>query len=291
MFTNRKITGITIFVLIAVFALGMWNALAQDDATPPYDVAQMYGMNHQGMQGRGMEPGMMNDLPEYCLQGGFYGMGMMGGMIGQFGRMGMMMDFDSESMGRFGPGNGMMGAWTPPTELTPANETLTLDEAIAIAEAYVAEWESETPLKLGEVMQFDNHFYANAMELESDLEAFEFLVDPQTGTVYGEPGPNMMWNLQYGMSMGRGMGMYLPTTDNIDLNIDSDEAVSRAQEFLNQTFENAIVADDDITTFYGYYTLHILENDEIIGMLSVNGYTGQVWLHHWHGRCRCQVPK
>lgn len=283
MFTNRKITGITIFVLIAVFALGMWNALAQDDATPPCDVGQMYGMNHQGMQGRGMGSGMMNDLPEDCLQGGFYGMGMMGGMMGQFGGMGMMIDFDSESMGRFGPGNGMMGAWTPPAELTPANETLTLDEAIAIAEAYVAEWESETPLKLGEVMQFDNHFYANAVESESGLGAFEFLINPQTGTVYGEPGPNMMWNLQYGMSMGQGMGMYPPTTNDIDLNIDSDEAVSRAQEFLNQTFESSVAAVDDITTFHGYYTLHILENDEIIGMLSVNGYTGQVWLHHWHG--------
>jgi len=33
----------------------------------------------------------------------------------------------------------------------------------------------------------------------------------------------------------------------------------------------------------GYYTLHILEDSETIGMLSVNAYTGQVFHHHWHG--------
>ena len=36
--------------------------------------------------------------------------------------------------------------------------------------------------------------------------------------------------------------------------------------------------------FPGYYTLHILRGDRIIGMLSVNGYTGTVWYHWWHGR-------
>jgi hypothetical protein len=35
--------------------------------------------------------------------------------------------------------------------------------------------------------------------------------------------------------------------------------------------------------FYGYYTLHIKDQGEVAGMLSVNGYTGQVWYHSWHG--------
>ena len=36
--------------------------------------------------------------------------------------------------------------------------------------------------------------------------------------------------------------------------------------------------------FYGYYTIHILRDGKIYGMLSVNGYTGQVWFHSWHGQ-------
>ncbi len=41
------------------------------------------------------------------------------------------------------------------------------------------------------------------------------------------------------------------------------------------------VAEPD--RFYGYYTLHTLRDGEIEGMLSVNGYTGEVWYHAWHG--------
>ena len=40
---------------------------------------------------------------------------------------------------------------------------------------------------------------------------------------------------------------------------------------------------DEVDPFYGYYTLHTLNDGEIEGMLSVNGTTGQVWYHSWHG--------
>ena len=34
-------------------------------------------------------------------------------------------------------------------------------------------------------------------------------------------------------------------------------------------------------TFYGYYTFEVLQGENIVGMLSVNGYTGQVWPYTW----------
>jgi len=40
---------------------------------------------------------------------------------------------------------------------------------------------------------------------------------------------------------------------------------------------------EEADRFYGYYTLHVLNDRQIYGMLSVNGYTGQVWYHSWHG--------
>ena len=35
--------------------------------------------------------------------------------------------------------------------------------------------------------------------------------------------------------------------------------------------------------FYGYYTLHTENDGEVTGVLSVNGYSGEVWYHSWHG--------
>jgi hypothetical protein len=40
---------------------------------------------------------------------------------------------------------------------------------------------------------------------------------------------------------------------------------------------------DEADAFYGYYTLHVLRDGKTIGMLSVNGFTGTVWYHTWHG--------
>lgn len=284
MFSTRKMTMVVISVLVAVFAFGAWNAFAQDDTTVPCDFTQMYGqMGDQGMQGRGMGPDMMgSNLPEDCLQNGLYGMGMMGGMMGQHNGMGMM-GFDPETMGRFGPGAGMMGGWMPSAELAPVGETLTLDEAVLIAEAYIAEWDTDVALELGEVMQFDNNFYAIALEIETGKGAFEFLIDPTTGNVFGEPGPNMMWNLQYGMSMGQGMGIFASIPTNTEMTVSIEQSLENAQAVLDDVLPGTIVDETEADTFYGYYTLHILQDNNIVGMLSVNGYTGQVWLHHWHG--------
>lgn len=40
---------------------------------------------------------------------------------------------------------------------------------------------------------------------------------------------------------------------------------------------------DDEMQFPGYYTMDFLKDGKTAGMLSVNGYTGQVWYHTWHG--------
>ena len=58
-------------------------------------------------------------------------------------------------------------------------------------------------LCVGEVLRFDNQYYA---ELTADGRgATEVLVDPATGTVMLEPGPAMIWNTRYGMMSAMGM--------------------------------------------------------------------------------------
>ncbi len=63
--------------------------------------------------------------------------------------------------------------------------------------------------------------------------------------------------------------------------IDSESGVMLAQDWLNRNFFGKRV--EEITVFYGYYTLDFSEKEQIFGMLSVDGYSGDVWYHSWHG--------
>jgi len=128
-------------------------------------------------------------------------------------------------------------------------------------------------------MEFEYNFYVDFSERETGIHAFEALIDPYTGDMYPEPGPNMMWNTRYGMMSGMMWGNRGATEE---MTVSEEQAIKLAQEFINGYLPGGEV--EDAERFYGYYTLHVLKDGEIYGMLSVNGYTGQVWYHSWHGR-------
>ena len=67
-----------------------------------------------------------------------------------------------------------------------------------------------------------------------------------------------------------------------ELSVNPEDALKVAQSYLDQ-FAPGVDVSDEITKFYGYYTIDIEENGEIVGMLSVNGFTRQVFPHTWHG--------
>jgi hypothetical protein len=87
-------------------------------------------------------------------------------------------------------------------------------------------------------------------------------------------GPNMMWNTKYGM-----MGYVAGTAATMTVTV--DQAKANAQQFLNANYPGTTVGDVD--TFYGYYHIDVFQAGNTFGMLSVNGYMGQVWYHTWHG--------
>ncbi len=202
-----------------------------------------------------------------------YGPGMMGGGRGWDG-----------SRGSRSAGPSMMGGYIPDSDLAPADgERLTLDEAVEVAEAYAAQYSDD--LEVAEVMEFDNHFYAEIVESETGVGAIEILIDPLTAAGYPEPGPNMMWNTKYGhMGGGRGPGMMggWRTAPSGEMTITPEEALDAAQDYLDAEGLDLTVGDE-AEAFYGYYTIHTMTDGEVVGMLSVNGYTGEVWLHTWHG--------
>ena len=282
---RRVLTWTTLVVVAAAIGLGLAMAITYGGRAQA--LGRMYiglpsasqGITSTvpyGQRGWGMGPGMMwrYVAPTQAYTGtygprGGWGMGPGMGMMGGWGRPG----FGPQGRGYggcgMGPGMRSGGGYGYPANATP----LTLDQAAQSVNQYLAKL-GNSDLKLAEVMQFDNGFYAEIKEKSTGLHAFEILIDPYTGAVYPEPGPNMMWNAKYGMMGGRNAPAEMPVT--------AAQARQNAQTYLDDALPGAKVADE-ADTFYGYYTIHVLKDGKVFGMLSVNGYTGQVWYHTWHG--------
>ncbi len=181
--------------------------------------------------------------------------------------------------GRMGPG--MMGQipYSVPTGTPP----LTVDQARQAVDTYLKSL-NNPDLTVGEVMIFDNGAYVLVKENSTGIGAMELLVDPVTQAVYPEPGPNMMWNLKYGMMRGRGMmgGYVAPNNVSPDMPVSPDQAVQAAQRYLD-AYQPGTQAEQQPDKFYGYYTLDFTKDGKVAGMLSVNGFSSQVFLHTWHG--------
>jgi hypothetical protein len=268
----------------------------------------MGGYGYNNGQPNGYGPGWMRGATQAYTETVPYGYGP-GWMHHGFGFRGMMGGFgpgwgspsDQEDPGFYGFG-GMMGRggmmWGGNSPFF-ATEPLSLAAATEAVNAYLAGLNDDN-LVLGEVMIFDNHAYAQVVEQDSGIGAMELLVDPATRTVYPEMGPNMMWNLKYGMMAGYGqagrfggpgmMGRFgyqpdagTPAEVPAEMPVGPEAAVEAAQTYLDSYFEGRFTADEHADPFYGYYTLHVNRDGQTIGMLSVNGYSGQVFLHTWHG--------
>jgi hypothetical protein len=71
-------------------------------------------------------------------------------------------------------------------------------------------------------------------------------------------------------------------TSSTRSSVTAAQAKENAQEYLDTYLNGAQVAED-ADAFYGYYTIDVLRDGKPFGMLSVNGTTGTVWYHAWHG--------
>ena len=292
-------SGLVLFLLAGF--LTIMPALAQG----PGGMMGGFGFNNQ--PGGGYGPGWMGYSQGYTgtapsgygpgwMHGGYGPGGMMGGygpggMHGGYGPGGMMEgygpgwgynqgDSDEESFGNDYdcPGIGRGGMMWSSNSPFFATQPLSLADATTAVNNFLTNMNDEN-LKLAEVMVFDNHAYAEIVEKDSGIGAMELLIDPATKAIYPEMGPNMMWNLKYGMMAG-----YRPADLPVEMPLSAAEAVKAAQDYLNNYISTGLQVEEQADPFYGYYTLHVSRNGETIGMLSVNGYSGQVFLHTWHGR-------
>ena len=187
----------------------------------------------------------------------------------------------------------------------PAHPTAV--HSMAAARTDAQHYANRLGLRVGEVLQFKQNFYAKLVDSKGN-GATEVLVDPSTGIVTLEYGPAMMWNTRYGMmsstgrsmmgsygaSMMRGsgyggmMGGYngstttAPGTSTTTTTVSIATAHTFAQRWLS-SHEPGVQVETGGDAFPGYYTLETLKRGRITGMISVNASSGAVWPHWWHG--------
>lgn len=177
-------------------------------------------------------------------------------------------------------------------------EVIALEALTEKVESYIANYDEK--LVVSDIFIFeDSEYYFSIVEEVSGRGAMELLVNQYTGRIFQEFGPNMMWNSKYSMHygntisgrgtmMGRRMmsGRYMTDFDDgnyLESNgIDSEEAYIYGEKYLVASSDNFKLSKE-FHEFYGYYTFHVEEDDKVVGMLSVNGSTGAVWYHQWHG--------
>ena len=266
----------TITAILVIIGAGI--AMARPNAESNFWNSMMGGLNNgiNGMMGTGngnggmMGSGMMGAGNG---NGGMMGSGMMGAGNGNGGMMGsgMMGTGNSGMMGSDMMGQG--GTCGDPGTAGVSNDAtpITIDQAKESVKNYL-EKTGKTDLEIAEIIEFDNHFYAGLKEKTTDKYAIELLVNRYTGPVFPEMGPNMMWNTKYGHMNWNTQGTATVT---------EEQAIEKAQKYLDTAQPGKEVKSAD--TFYGYYTLEVIKDGKVNGMLSVNANTGAVWYHTWHG--------
>ncbi len=185
-------------------------------------------------------------------------------------------------MGRIANGygfHGMMRNYGYNAPYTYTGTTLSIADANTIAQKYVTSI-GNTNLEVKQVEEYTNNFYVQVNDKTTVNGALELLINKYTGSIYPEMGPNMMWNTQYGM-MRSGIlgGIYGPSTTTLP--VTPNQATTDAQQYLTTYLLGTTTGD--VATFPGYYTIEIVNGTTPYGMLSVNGYSGQIWYHTWHG--------
>ncbi len=181
-----------------------------------------------------------------------------GGMMGPGRTMGPGMMGSMPMMG------GMSGYYSG------VPSALSHDNAKEIADGYLTSLNNRD-LEIDEFEEYSHNFYVSLIEKSTGRGAIEIIIDRYYANYQPEP-QSMMWNGKYGM-MGSYQQSQMPVTQQ--------QAIEIAQDFLDVVYPGTEA--DEIITYYGYYTIMTELDGKHYGMLSVNGYSGDVWYHTWHG--------
>jgi hypothetical protein len=192
---------------------------------------------------------------------------------------GMMDDVPYRNGGRGNNG-------TTTTNVTP----LTTEQAYQAGSNYLATL-NLSDLNISEVLVFNNVAVVRVVEQSTGVGAFDLFVDPVSQNVIPTMGPSTAWNLKYGSIVHAGMmnrwmsdqgTITVPTNVTADMSVTAGQALTDAQSYLDNANSNA-TADTSAQAFYGYYSIKVMQDGKVTGILSVNGTSGQVFMPNWFG--------
>jgi hypothetical protein len=163
-------------------------------------------------------------------------------------------------------GNGPSQPGGQPSFRTRNMAPLTMDQAIAEAEAY--RQKNGTDWKIAKVLEFQNGFDVIFVEAGTGRGAAQLIL-PKTGRMM-QMVPALRWNLKYGPA-GDAKSSASEAADNTVL---LDDARAAALAFLVKNQPSATVNDGGYS-FYGYYLFEYSVDGKTAGMVLVNGLTSE----------------
>jgi hypothetical protein len=166
-------------------------------------------------------------------------------------------------------------------------KTYTLDELTKNVEELLDNYDE--PLKISMIYVFENRDpYFLITEVDTDRGAMELRASTLSGQVYADPSVARIWNVKYMQRMGNRrimgsgmMGGYIRDFD-WENELTHDEALEIAQNYVTLKTEGTVI-DQNHHEFYGYFAYHLLKDNDIVGILRVNGISGQVVVSRFSG--------
>jgi hypothetical protein len=126
---------------------------------------------------------------------------------------------------------GMMRGYGYSASYANTGTPLTITEAKTIGQNYVTSIGNPN-LTVKQIEESTNNFYIQVNEESTGKGTFELLINKQTGSIYPEMGPNMMWNTKYGM-MRSGILSGIYGNPATTLPVTATQATSDAKTYLN----------------------------------------------------------
>jgi hypothetical protein len=171
------------------------------------------------------------------------------------------------------------------------NETyvpLGLTKTKELVDAYLQHFNVPN-LVLKEIIVFNNNSYTRIADKSSGINVMELIIDTETDIVLSEYGSSFTWNVMYPSipdSKTIGNIEFTPSGPVVNpaenpMTISPEQAKIIAQQYLKQ-YKINVKLSKTVETFSGYYVIEYLHLGKVVGMISINGYTGQAFRHDWH---------
>jgi hypothetical protein len=185
-----------------------------------------------------------------------------------------------------------------PTTNPSTGTAINIDQATSAVQSYLGRM-GYSNLSLKTMQEYSNMYYAQVVESNNGTGAFELSVDSTTGVVTPMQGATMLWNTKYGVNStgmmgymyttsssggmmgGDGMMNWLRGTPTTHMTISIEQAQNLAQQYLDVNQTGTTIGQ--LTTYYGYYTMQVMNDGHVVGMMSIYGNTGQVMYYSQMG--------